>query len=136
MTKEPEKKEPEKNPAISIGMLRSENEKLKAQVEELNQPYSPMAESTKEMLRYVLSFLLAIAIASLYQRYPVLGELQPDQTTVVIFVTGLLIRGLDKAWYHYQRNKGKSTKGLGLDLPLRALSSLFTTKKDKTTSGK
>jgi len=121
-----------KNPAISIGMYKSENEKLKAQIEELTAPTSPISESTKEAIRYVLSFLLAILIASLYQRYPVLGELQPDQTTVVIFVTGLLIRALDKAWYHYQRNKGKSTKGTGLDLPLRAISNLFTPKKDKS----
>lgn len=117
---------------ISKGMYKSENEKLKAQIAELTAPTSPISESTKEAIRYVLSFLLAIAIASLYQRYPVLGELQPDQTTVVVFVTGLIIRALDKAWYHYQRNKGKSVKGVGLDLPLRALSSLFTPKKDKS----
>lgn len=121
---------------ISIGMKESENERLKAQIAELTAHASPISESTKEMIRYVLSFLLAIAVASLYQRYPVLGELQPDQATVVIFVTGLLIRGLDKAWYHYQRNKGKSVKGVGLDLPLRALSSLFTPKKEEKQPGK
>lgn len=117
---------------ISKGMYQAENEKLKAQIAELTAPTSPISESTKEAIRYVLSFLLAIVVASLYQRYPVLGELQPDQTTVVVFVTGLIIRALDKAWYHYQRNKGKSVKGVGLDLPLRALSSLFTPKKDKS----
>lgn len=117
---------------ISKGMYKSENERLKAQIEELTAPTSPISESTKEAIRYVLSFLLAIAIASLYQRYPVLGELQPDQTTVVVFVTGLIIRSLDKAWYHYQKNKGKSTKGVGLDLPMRAISNLFTPKKDKS----
>lgn len=116
---------------ISKGMYKSENEKLKAQIAELTAPTSPISESTKEAIRYVLSFLLAIAIASLYQRYPVLGELQPDQTTVVVFVTGLIIRALDKAWYHYQRNKGKSTKGVGLDLPMRALNNLFTPKKEQ-----
>lgn len=117
---------------ISKGMYQAENEKLKAQIAELTAPTSPISESAKETIRYVLSFLLAIVIASLYQRYPVLGELQPDQTTVVVFVTGLIIRALDKAWYHYQRNKGKSTKGVGLDLPMRALTNLFTPKKDKS----
>jgi len=121
-----------KNPAISIGMYKSENEKLKAQIEELTAPKSPLAESTKEQIRYVLSFLLAIAVASLYQRYPVLGELQPDQTAVVVVLTTMIVRGIDKAWYHYQRNKGKSTKGTGLDLPMRAISNLFTPKKDKS----
>ena len=114
---------------ISVGMYKSENEKLKAQIEELTAPTSPISESTKEAIRYVLSFLLAIAVASLYQRYPVLGELQPDQATMVIFITGLLIRALDKAWYHFQKNRGDVSRGVGLDLPMRALSSLFTPKK-------
>lgn len=116
---------------ISKGMYQSENERLKAQIAELTAPTSPISESTKEAIRYVLSFLLAIAVASLYQRYPVLGELQPDQATMVIFITGLLIRALDKAWYHFQKNRGKSVKGVGLDLPMRALTSLFTPKKEK-----
>jgi len=113
-----------------VGILEKKNEVLTEQVAELTAPASPLAESTKEAMRYVLSYLLAIGIAALYQKFPVLGDLQPDQTVVVVFVTGLLIRAADKAWYHYQLNKGNGAKGVGLDLPLRALSSLFTAKKE------
>lgn len=123
------KKEPVSNPAISIGMYKSENEKLKTQIDELTVPTSPLAESTKETIRYILSFFVALGVTWVYGKYPILGDLQPDQSVVVLFTVTVLVRAIDKGWYHIQKNRGQVGKGVGLDRPIVALGSLFNRKK-------
>lgn len=113
----------------ALGIAEAKIKELETKLQDDSVKPSPLAESTKESLRYILSFGIGVLIANLYQRYPILGELQPDQLNVVIVLTGLAVRGIDKLWYVFQKNKGKAVEGTGLDLPLKALSSLINYKK-------
>lgn len=117
----------------TLGIAESKIETLKEQVPA---PTSPIAESTKETIRYILSFFVALAVTWVYGKYPILGDLQPDQSVVVLFTVTVLVRAIDKGWYHFQKNRGDVSKGVGLDRPVMALGRLFDKKKEEKPSGK
>lgn len=113
----------------ALGIAEAKIKELEARIKDESIPASPLAETTKETIRQILSFGIGLLITSLYQKYPILGQLQPDQVVLVAGLTGLAVRGIDKLWYVYQKNKGKPVEATGLDLPLQMLSSLITYKK-------
>lgn len=120
----------------ALGIAEAKIKELEIKIKDESIPTSPIAESTKETLRQILSFGIGLLMTTLYQKYPVLGQLQPDQVVVVVGLTGLAIRAIDKLWYVYQKNKGKPMEATGLDLPLRAMASLINYKKDAVNQAK
>lgn len=79
------------------------------------EPKSATGESLKESVRMLVSLLVGMGVAWVYQKYPVMGELQPDQTVIVVLITGLIVRSLDKFIYQLQKNHGKALEGVGID---------------------
>lgn len=111
--------------ATSKGMVEKKVKDLEAELESYKtvKPRSANAEATKESLRLVVSLLVGMGVAWVYSRYPVLGELQPDQQVVVTVFVTVVVRYLDKFLYQLKKNKGG--QWFGLDLPFVALANLF-----------
>jgi len=109
------------------GIQQKKIEKLEAQLDV--EPKSATGESTKESLRMLISILVGMGVTYLYQRYPVLGQLQPDQLVFVTILTSLIVRGVDKFIYQVNKNKGEVATPVGIDGTAVALASLFSRKK-------
>jgi hypothetical protein len=109
------------------GILEKKVEKLEAQLNV--EPKSASGESLKESVRMLVSLVIGSGVTYLYQRYPILGELQPDQATLVVVITSLVVRALDKYIYQFQKNHGKALKGVGIDLIFSTLGNLMKRKK-------
>lgn len=108
-----------------VGMLESKNKDLESIVADLTTPTSPPAEATKESIRLIISILIGMGITYLYQKYPILGQLNPDQTVLVAAITAVAVRSLDKLWYHIIRNRRGAAPGIGLDMPVQTLINLW-----------
>ena len=109
------------------GIQQKKIEKLEAQLDV--EPKSATGESTKESLRMLISILVGMGVTYLYQRYPVLGQLQPDQLVFVTILTSLIVRGVDKFIYQVNKNRGEVATPVGIDGTAVALASLFSRKK-------
>lgn len=109
------------------GIQAKKIEKLEAQLNV--EPKSATGESFKESIRMLVSLVIGSAVTYLYTKYPVLGELQPDQATLIVVLTSLIIRGLDKYIYQFQKNHGKALQGVGIDLIFSTLGTLMSRKK-------
>lgn len=120
-----------------VGLKEKKIQELEARLEV--EPKSPTGESLKESIRLLVSFLVGIAVAWVYQRYPFLGELQPDQAAFVVVITSVIVRSLDKFWYQLQKNNGNPSQGVGIDrvfttmgkLMLRSKTPVIQSKQDK-----
>lgn len=96
-----------------VGILEK---KLAEKQQQLDvEPKSPTGESLKESIRVLVSFLVAMGVTYLYTRYPILGELQPDQAAFVVVITSVIVRAIDKFIYQLQKNKGNVAQGVGID---------------------
>jgi hypothetical protein len=104
-----------------LGIKEKKLAELEAQV--AVDPKSPNKESLKEAIRYLVSVLIAMGVTWVYKQYPFLGELQPDQTVIVIATTTVVVRAMDKWLYQFEKNKGVS--GVGIDRLFTAFSSLW-----------
>lgn len=111
-----------------VGMLESKNKELNEIVSDLTTPTNPPAEATKESIRLIISILIGMGVTYCYQKYPILGQLNPDATVLVTAITAVVVRSLDKLWYHIVKNQGKVAQGVGLDLPVQTLINLWTKK--------
>lgn len=111
-----------------LGIQEKKLEKLEAQVAVT--PKSAGGESLKESVRMLVSLLVGTGVAWVYSQYPLLGQLQPDQTAWVVVITSLIVRALDKYVYQFLKNEGKATKGVGIDYAFYTLGNLF--KRSKT----
>lgn len=103
--------------------------KLKLKEATLPSLKSAPIESTKDLYRILISLLIGMAVSWAYSKYPVLGELQPDQSVLVTVLVGLAVKYLDTYLHTLSRNKGKAAPGQGLELPLYVFSKLMETKK-------
>lgn len=104
--------------------------KLEKQEELLHiEPKSASGESLKESIRMFISLLVGTLIAYVYSRYPVLGQLQPDQTVWVVVLTSLIVRAIDKYWYQFQKNRGQVGQGVGIDRVFSAFGNVFSRSK-------
>lgn len=110
-----------------VGIQEKKIQKLEAQLNV--EPKSASGESLKESVRMLVSLVIGSGVTYLYQKYPILGELQPDQATLVVVITSLIIRALDKYLYQFQKNHGKALKGVGIDLIFSTLGNLMSRKK-------
>ena len=86
-------------------------------------------ESTKDLYRLLISMVIGMAVSYVYSRFPILGELQPDQSLLVTVLVGLAVKYLDTYLHTLQRNKGKAKPGQGLELPLMVFGKLMESKK-------
>lgn len=109
------------------GIQEKKIEKLEAQLNV--DPKSAAGESTKETLRMLVSILVGMGVTYTYQKYPLLGELQPDYTIFVTILTALIIRAVDKFIYQVNKNAGKVSTSVGIDGAVSALGSLMARKK-------
>ncbi len=90
---------------------------------------SPEGESLKETVRLVVSVLVGVGVTYLYQRFPFLGELQPDQIIVVTTTSAILVRAIDKYSYQIQKNHGDVNRGTGIDWVFLAFASVMERRK-------
>lgn len=120
-----------------VGIKDKKIHELEAQL--ATEEKSPAGESLKESVRLLVSLLVSTLITYVYQRYPILGSLQPDQVAVVTVITTVVIRSLDKFWYQFQKNRGQVGQGVGIDrlfvgfgnLMTRAKTPIIQSKQDK-----
>lgn len=89
---------------------------------------SPEGESIKEAARILLSLLVGMAVTYAYQKYPVLGTLQPDQSLMITGIVALLARMIDKFFYQMQKNQGTIFKSAGFDWVLQSVGNIFVRK--------
>ena len=116
-----------------IGQKEKQIEELEAKVQELTPPQrSAGSESFKEAVRTLLSLLIGMGVTYAYQRYPLLGTLQPDQTALVIAIVGVTVRSIDKFHHQWLKNRGKVARGTGLDIPLQTIANIMDGKKGKS----
>ena len=114
-----------------VGILESKKKTLEEKVEELTTPTDPTAEATKESIRLIISILIGMGVTYLYQRYPILGQLNPDSSVLVTAITAVLIRTLDKLLYHVMRNRNGVAQGVGLDMPIQTLLNFWSLESSK-----
>lgn len=120
-----------------VGLKEKKIQELEARLDV--EPKSPTGESLKESIRLLVSFLVGMGVTYLYTRYPILGELQPDQAVFITVITSVIVRALDKFWYQLQKNKGNPAQGVGIDsifttlgkLMLRSKTPVVQSKQDK-----
>lgn len=116
---------------ISKGMLESENERLKSQL--AVEPKSAAGEANKLAVRLLVGLVAGVAVKSLYNQFPIIGEVQPDMQPVIdaliVIGTMLITAWLDKYRYQKAKNAGKVGQGVGIDGMFITLSNLFTRKK-------
>lgn len=110
-----------------VGIQEKKIQKLEAQLNV--EPKSATGESLKESVRMLVSLVIGSGVTYLYQKYPILGELQPDQATLIVVITSLIIRALDKYLYQFQKNHGKALQGVGIDLIFSTLGNLMRRRK-------
>lgn len=112
-------------------MLETELAETKAKLAEVSKPRVKSApiESTKDLYRVLVSLLIGMVVSYAYSRFPILGELQPDQSIFVTVLVGLAVKYLDTYMHTLSRNKGKARPGQGLELPLYLFGKLMEVKK-------
>jgi hypothetical protein len=104
--------------------------KLEKQEELLHvEPKSAGGESLKESVRMLISLLVGSLVAYIYGQYPILGDLQPDQTVWVVVLTSLIVRSIDKYVFQLKKNKGQVGTGVGIDRIFTTFTTLFTRSK-------
>ncbi len=104
--------------------------KLEKQEELLHvEPKNAGEESLKESIRMMISLFVGSLVAYVYTRYPLVGQLQPDQTVWVAVITSIIVRGIDKYVYQNKKNHGEVGAGVGIDHMFTTLATLFNRKK-------
>ncbi len=110
-----------------VGIQAKKIEKLQSQLDV--EPKSATGESVKESIRMLVSIAVGMGVTALYQKYPFLGTLQPDQLLIVTTITSLIIRGADKWYYQLRKNQNEVGTGVGIDRLFTTFGSLFNKQK-------
>ncbi len=110
-----------------VGLKEKKIEKLQSQLDV--EPKSATGESVKESIRMLVSITVGMGVTALYQKYPFLGTLQPDQFLIVTTITSLIFRGAEKWYYQFKKNKHEVGTGVGIDRIFTTFGSLFNKQK-------
>lgn len=81
-------------------------ESMSLELEALKNKPVQKAEAIKDPLRYLVSMAVGALLTYLYTKYPIFGQLQPDQQAVATVLVGMVLKGIDK----YQHEMGSSFK--------------------------